>query len=276
MKELKKIGSRRVPLYIGLLILAACTMWMLRTCSVAVPSAVSDSRPSGGDTIDVAIDYGPMSLFTYDDTLGGFNYDLVRELARAEGLHVKFHPVTTPNQALDGLNSNLYDVIVSDLPVTLEDSGLVAFTDPVYLDKQVLVQRRGTAGKVSVKTQLDLAGREVWVVANSPAGDRLRNLAEEIGDTIILREEPTYGAEQLVLMVAVGDIPMAVINEKNARRIAGDYSQLDVGTAISFTQFQSWAVRKNDAAFVDSLNAMLRRFKASPSYEKLVKRYNNE
>ena len=116
----------------------------------------------------------------------------------------------------------------------------------------------------------------MWIVANSPAGDRLRNLAEEIGDTIIVREEPTYGAEQLVLMVAVGDIPMAVINEKNARRIAGDYGQLDVGTAISFTQFQSWAVKKNDVAFVDSLNAMLRRFKATQAYDKLVKRYNNE
>lgn len=274
MKELKKIGSRRVPLYLGLLILAACAMWMLRTCSVAVPSVASDNLPSGGDTIDVAIDYGPMSLFTYDDTLGGFNYDLMRAIARNEGLHVKFHPVTTPNQALDGLNNKLYDVIVSDLPVTLEDSGVVAFTNPVYLDKQVLVQRRDTAGKVAVKSQLDLAAREVWVVAKSPSADRLRNLAGEIGDTIIVREEPTYGAEQLVLMVAVGVIPMAVVNEKTARRVAADYNQFDVSTAISFTQFQSWAVRKNDVSLVDSLNAMLSRFKATPAYGMLVERYN--
>lgn len=274
MKELKKIGSRRAPLYLGLLLLAACTMWMLRTCSVAVPSAVTDDKPSGGDTIDVAIDYGPMSLFTYDDTLGGFNYDLMRELAGREGLHVKFHPVTTPSQALDGLNAKIYDVIVSDLPVTLEDSGIVAFTDPVYLDKQVLVQRLALDGKSVVKTQLDLAGREVWVVANSPSADRLHNLSGEIGDTIIVREDPTYGAEQLVLMVAVGDIPMAVVNEKTARRLAGDYSQLDVSTAVSFTQFQSWAVRKNDVALVDSINSMLQRIKATPAYDSLVKRYS--
>lgn len=249
-------------------------MWMLRTCSVAVPSAVTDDKPSGSDTIDVAIDYGPMSLFTYDDTLGGFNYDLMRELAGREGLHVKFHPVTTPNQALVGLNAKIYDVIVSDLTVTLEDSGIVAFTDPVYLDKQVLVQRLAPDGKSAVKTQLDLAGREVWVVANSPSADRLHNLSGEIGDTIIVREDPTYGAEQLVLMVAVGDIPMAVVNEKTARRLAGDYSQLDVSTAVSFTQFQSWAVRKNDVALVDSINSMLQRFKATPAYDSLVKRYS--
>lgn len=274
MKELKKIGSRRVPLYLGLLLLAAVAMWMLKTCSVAVPSVISDDKASGGDTIDVAIDYGPMSLFTYDDTLGGFNYDLMREIAAKEGLHVKFHPVTTPSQAIEGLNANIYDVIVSDLPVTLEDSGIVAFTEPVYLDKQVLVQRREPDGKVRVKNQLELAGREVWVVANSPSVGRLQNLSGEIGDTIIVHEEPSYGAEQLVLMVAVGDIPMAVVNEKTARRLAADYSQLDVSTAISFTQFQSWAVRKNDELLADSINAMIRRFKATPAYDCLVNRYN--
>ncbi len=89
-----------------------------------------------------------------------------------------------------------------------------------------------------------------------------------------MHEEPSYGAEQLVLMVAVGDIPMAVVNEKTARRLADDYSQLDVSTAISFTQFQSWAVRKNDESLADSINAMIRRFKATPAYDYLVNRYN--
>ena len=29
----------------------------------------------------MAIEYGPLSLYRYDDTLGGFSYDLLRQLA---------------------------------------------------------------------------------------------------------------------------------------------------------------------------------------------------
>lgn len=274
MKEQKKIGGRRLPLYVGLLIVSVVTMCMLRTCSEPTPFAHSGYRPSSGDTIDVAIDYGPMSLFTYGDTLGGANYDIMRSIADDNGLKVKFHPVTNPNLAIVGLNDGLFDIVVSDLPATADTVSGVAFTTPVYLDKQVLVQRRDSMGQKRIATQLDLAGCEVWVAENSSSESRLRNLADEIGDTIHIMQESEYGAEQLVIMVAVGDIPLAVVNEKTALRLAGDYECLDVSTAVSFTQFQTWGVRKSDPVMLDSINSMIRRFKATRRYDELLERYD--
>ncbi len=273
MKKLKGIGTGRLSLYLGLLLAAFITMWLIRTCSIPSPFLKAGTKPSGGDTLDVAIDYGPMSLFTYDDTLGGFNYDMIRGMATANGLKVKFHPVTTPGSSIEGLENGLYDIVVSDIAATAEASENVVFTEPVYLDKQVLVQKKDSLGNTEVSSQLDLAGREVWVTSGSPSAMRLRNLSAEIGDTILVKEDPDYGSEQLVMMVAVGDIPLAVVNEKTALRLAGEYPGIDVSTAISFTQFQTWALRKKEMELTDSVNSMIKRYKQTDGYKDLLRRY---
>lgn len=273
MKKLKGIGTGRLSLYLGLLLAAFITMWLIRTCSIPSPFSKAGTKPSGGDTLDVAIDYGPMSLFTYDDTLGGFNYDMIRGMATANGLKVKFHPVTTPGSSIEGLENGLYDIVVSDIAATAEASENVVFTEPVYLDKQVLVQKKDSLGNTEVSSQLDLAGREVWVTSGSPSAMRLHNLSAEIGDTILVKEDPDYGSEQLVMMVAVGDIPLAVVNEKTALRLAGEYPGIDVSTAISFTQFQTWALRKKEMELTDSVNSMIKRYKQTDGYKDLLRRY---
>ena len=76
------------------------------------------------------------------------------------------------------------------------------------------------------------------MTSGSPSAMRLRNLSAEIGDTILVKEDPDYGSEQLVMMVAVGDIPLAVVNEKTALRLAGEYPGIDVSTAISLPSFR--------------------------------------
>lgn len=128
-------------------------------------------------------------------------------------------------------------------------------------------------GRVEIVSQLDLARQEVWVVANSPVVSRLKNLSAEIGDTIYVKQDNHYGAEQLLIMTAVGDIPRAVVNEKSARAIADDYPDVDISTAISFTQFQSWIMRKDNVELADSINAVLKRIKQTDYYKALESKY---
>ena len=55
-------------------------MYMLKMCSSNSSDLTTSQLPSSGDTIDVGIEYSPLSLYSFGDTLGGFNYDLMREL----------------------------------------------------------------------------------------------------------------------------------------------------------------------------------------------------
>lgn len=273
MKPLKPKRGINMMLYVALLLLVVLLMVSLRTCSVRDPFGDIRRMPSQGDTLDVAIEYSPLSLYRYADTLGGFNYDALRSMVRQNGMALKFHPMVSLTQGMDGLESGLYDIIVADMPVTVDLQERFEYTEPIYLDRQVLVQRRDSTGALAINSQLDLAGKEVWVPANSPIEGRIRNLSSEIGDTIIVSSDEEYGPEQLFLLTAAGEIDLSVVNERVARIMAKDYENIDISTDVSFTQFQAWLMRKEEHALADSLNAMIRRFKASPEYDTLIKRY---
>lgn len=263
----------RLWVYVALLIIVVGAMYSLRRCGVYTFS--DENEASGGDTIDVAIEYSPMSLYSYADTLGGFNYDFLREIARKHGVAVKFHPIVTLSTALDGLENGRYDLLLASMPMTAEYREKYGFSDAVYIDKQVLVQLRDSVtGNCRVKTQLDLAGDTVWVVASSPVASRIHNLSREIGDTIYVEFEPLYAAEQLLMMVAAGEIKQAVIGEQVAKSMAEEYPMIDISTNVSFSQFHSWVLRKDDTVLLDSINVWINKEKLpGGSYDELVARY---
>ena len=269
----KPINRGRVMLYAVLLLCGVALMMMVRQCSTPSPFAPREIGHSGGDTIDVAIEYGPSTLYRYDDTLGGLAYDMLRDMARREGLVLKFHPVTSGSMAVGLLQSGAVELLVADTPMTSDYDSLVTFTAPVYLDRQVLVQRADSAGEVEVKSALDLANRRVTVAAGSPMLHRLRNLSAEIGDTIIIDVDSVHGAEQLVMMTGLGEVGMTVVNKRVADRVAASYPQLDAGTRISFTQFQSWMVNGRDTAMRSKIDTLIVRYRDTDGYRQLMKRY---
>lgn len=151
----------KLKIYAALLVATIALMVALGRCSRQYAS--KEAQSSGGDTIDVAIEYSPLSLYMYADTLGGFSHDLLNLIAKREHLHIKFHPMTSLDGSLKQLREGTVDIVAAQMPSTSDFKQQYLFTDAVAIDKQVLVQRRGKDGSVAVKSQLDLAGRRcVW------------------------------------------------------------------------------------------------------------------
>ena len=273
MQLLPKKGNGIV--YVSLLLLIVFAMYLLRDCSRSGAYSYEGIRPSGGDTIDVAIEYTPGVCYTYADTLGGFHYDMLRDIARHHGLVVKFHPVVSLERSLPLVSDSTVDILVADVPMTAEYKELYRFLEPVIVDKQVLVQLRDSAtGHGPVRNALDLGGDTVWIAAGSSVESRIRSLGREIGDTIYIIPESEYGPEQLGVMTALAEIPRAVVSSRIARDIASDYPQLDVVTAVSFNQFQSWIAVPGNNALADSLDIWIAAYKRTPDYAALLRRYN--
>lgn len=236
-------------LYLALLALVVGCMVALSMCDKPVNQ--SSTHHSGGDTLDIAIEYSPVTYYTYDDTLGGYNYDLLRLISQNTDRPMKFHPIVTLEKALAGLEEGRFDVVVAQYPMTAGDTARYAFTQPIYIDQQVLVQRRGSK---AIRSQLDLAGDTVWTVKGSPMTQRVASLSREIGDTIYVHVDELYGPEQLMMMVSTGEIRYAVVNRSIARAMAAKLPNLDRSVAISLSQFQSWIVSKERQVLCDSLN----------------------
>lgn len=261
-------------LYIALLLVATGAICALHTCSLRKEGegSLRVSGPSGGDTIDVALVYGPASYFIYADTLGGYNYDLLRLISRTEGVPMKFSPVGSLREALRQLRSGRYDMLAS-LPVDAAYRDKVLYSAPIYLDRQVLVQRKDAQGRVSASSALDLAGDTVHIEQDSPIAARLANLSHEIGDTIHVAEHPELSAELLVLKVQSGALRYAVVNEQTALPLVEKFPELDISSPISFTQFQSIVVAPGDSALLRRLDSWLDRRLGTPEAAELRRRY---
>ncbi len=224
----------------------------------------------------VATEYNSISFHINEDTsLIGFHYELIEAFAHDMGLKAKITPVMSYNERLNGLNEGKFDVIAYGIPATSEIKNDLLLTSPVALNRQVLVQRKksGKNDSIYIKSQLDLAGKTLYVVKGSPTILRIQNLSNEIGDTIYTKEIEKYGPEQLIALVAHGDINYAVCDESIAHAIADSLPQIDSNTAISFTQFYSWAVSKQSQTLLDSLNTWLYRFRQKGAYQKIYQKY---
>lgn len=274
---MRKLDTKKgnLLLYAILLVAAVMLMIALRTCSVKKidQPGVSEHR-HGGDTLNVAMEFSPIGVYASGDTLSGFYYELLQQIAEIHGFPVHVTGVSHGSDVLPRLEAGSIDVVIADMPITAEIKDAFACTRPVLTDRQVLVQLRDSVtGSVPVKSQLDLDGLTVYVPARSNFNSRLENLAREIGGEINVVAHPEYGAEQLVISVALGEIPNAVVNKHVATILARDYPQLDVSVELSFNQLQSWLVNKADTMLRDSLDRWLDSYMTTPGYAHLVNKY---
>lgn len=270
---IKKLFRYLVPVVIVLALL-----FSLRNCEkkekpVGHPRDYAAIAKEG--ILRVATEYNSISFYVDGDTVSGFHYELIEAFARDKGLKVEVNPLMSFEERLKGLSEGQYDVIAYGILATSELKDSLLLTSPIVLNKQVLVQRKGNSENDSlyIRSQLDLARRTLHVVKGSPSILRIRNLGNEIGDTIYIQEIEKYGDEQLIALVAHGDIDYAVCDESIAEAAADSLPQIDINTAISFTQFYSWAVSKQSPALLDSLNTWLDKFQKEKEYQKIYQKY---
>ena len=271
---------KRLYLYLLLLIVAVGVMLLLRpgmfgprNAPQQLPRDYSEIISSGD--LNVVTDYNSIGLYASGDSLQGFQRDMILALEKEWGIKVNLFLENSLEENLEGLRTMQYDLVARNIPVNIQLKDSFAFTNPITLNKQVLVQRKQLYNDSiePIRQHLDLARKTIHVAADSPAILRLNNLSHEIGDTIFIVEDPLYEAEQLVMMVASGDIDFTVCDEKTAEQLAKAIPEIDVETDISFTQLESWAVRKDSPVLLDSLNSWLHRFKETGEYKQIYRKY---
>lgn len=265
----------KASVLIVLLVLSLGAMWMLERCSRNRPSVAQEYHRPTGDTIVVAIELSPTGYTLTGDTVEGFNYEMLRAIAAAHNVPISFYPFAPLEYALNGLRNGSFDMVAATLPASKDLKDELLQTEDIIVDRQVLVRLKSDSVPIEWTNapQMTLLKDTVWTEDSSPYRERLSNLSQELGDTIYVKSDPEYNAEHLVLLVALGEIKQAIVNENVARNMVHDYPQLDVTTAVSMSQFQRWLVAKSKSELCDSMNVWIVEFKQSPEYETLRKKY---
>ncbi|HHT30129.1 MULTISPECIES: transporter substrate-binding domain-containing protein [Petrimonas] len=246
---------------LGIVLALMVMLYSLSRKSAVLPRDYPEIVESG--ELNIVTSYDPIGYHVSGDTIAGFQYELIKILERDWGLKINIFLENGLDKSLEGLKQGKYDVVARNIPVNTELRQQFGFTRSINLNKQVLVQRKAefNNGVAPIRQHLDLAKRTIHVHRNSPVILRLQNLSHEIGDTIFVEQNDLYETEQLVMMVAGGDIDFTVCDEIAARELAERMVEIDVETDISFTQLESWAVRKESPILLDSLDSWLSRYR---------------
>lgn len=229
----------------------------------------------------VVVDYNSTNYFVYKGQPMGFQYELLKAFADQMGVSLKLQVSNSIQESFAGLNTGEYDLIAKNLTVTKERSDLVDFTNPFALTRQVLVQRipeldpekTEIAPQPLIREQLQLAGKTIYVQKNTVFVQRLKNLSDEIGEPITIVEDTLYGVEQLIALVAKGEIDYTVCDENVGLVNQKYYPWIDVSTPISFNQKLSWAVRKNSPDWKEYLDGWIDEYKNTSEYKYLYYKY---
>ena len=227
--------------------------------------------------------YNSVDYFIYKGRPMGYQFELLQALSNYLGLKLDISVSNDVKKNFDDLLSGKIDLIAMNLTVTRNRSKMVAFSVPHCYTRQVLVQRKkdkknkkskGPANfNMLIRNQLDLAGKSIYVQENSTYAERLRALSNEIGDSINVIEIPDYEVEQLIGLVASGEIDYTVCDENLARVNKNYYSNIDVETPISFPQKIAWAMRPTSQALIDVINKWLISFKKTAKFKRIYQKY---
>lgn len=271
-----KLTASKIIKYASIAVIAVLLsyLWSGKQKDKAIQIRDYEDIVSSG-ILNATTEYNSISFFADGDSINGFHYNLIRAFARDKGLELNIVPEMSFRKRFEDLKNGTYDIIAYGIPLTNEWKDSLLLTRPISLSKQILVQRKpdNDSTFTYIKSQVDLAHKTLYLEKGSPSILRIHNLEDEIADTIYIEEIEKYGQEQIIAMVAHGDIDYAVADENIALASIDSLPQLDINTGISFTQFYGWGVNKESPALLDTLNNWLNEYMQGKEFKKLYKKY---
>jgi membrane-bound lytic murein transglycosylase F len=265
---------------------------------VGAPVKKDLSEIKQGGTLTVLAPYNSTSYFVYRGEPLGYEYDLLREFAREEGLELKMIVVTDLKSIYSLLNSGEGDVAAGRLVPTSEDEAHVSFTHALYRTAPALVQQekppeaagKGTQealrpGPADETPEMDiqarlitrpaqLAGQTVTVPERSPYRSTLVELADEIsGDIYVVEMGGEIQDEALAQKVARGEVQFTVLQSNLAELKEAEFKNLKVRPIIGRSHSVNWAVRKNSPDLLNKLNDWIEEKQNGSLFDRLYKKY---
>lgn len=232
--------------------------------------------------ITALFDFNSTNYFIYKGEPMGYQYEMMKLLAENLGVKLEVVVENDISKYFEMLNTNKCDILAVNLTITKERNAEIDFTIPHSQTRQVLIQRKPENWNkltereyesMLIRNQLDLAGKTIYVQKKSSYLSRLHNLSDEIGDTIFIKELDDLELEQLIQLVAKGEIDYTIADENVALVNQTYYPIIDVQTAISFPQNQAWGLRKDDDTLRVAINKWLEKYKFSRDYSLLYAKY---
>ena len=218
--------------------------------------------------------YSSTSYFQYKMQPMGYEYELIKDFARSEGLKLNIKVAESPAKLIEMLEAGEADVVAYPIQISNRMKEKLIYCGREEQDCQVLIQRANKGDKV-ITDVTELLGKDVYVKPGTKYFERLKNLDVELGGGIRIHEADadTVTTEDLIGMVSQGEIPYTISDENIARLNKTYFWNLNVSLKISFMQRSSWVVRKSSPELAKAIDAWASDKAGTHVYKALTKRY---
>ena len=213
----------------------------------------------------------------------GFEYEMLKLFCKENNLVMEVKVMREFEFLLDSLAAGKGDLAAGNITITGERLQRVDFSPEILRTRQVLAQRLPDGYKKlsskqrkarMVKDALDLRGKTVYVNGGSSFYERLVNLNVENGLNITIQPvQGEVGTDELIRMLADGEIDYTVVDENVARIHEGMYPNLDFSVPLSLSQSIAWAIPKGQKELYRLLDNWLKERKKSTRYNMIYNKY---
>jgi membrane-bound lytic murein transglycosylase F len=211
----------------------------------------------------------PTTYFMWRGELMGFEYELVREFARSEGLRLEVVVPPGGNDLFDWLRDGRGDIVADNLSPPLSEAG-VALTTPFNHVTQVVISRRDER---TPRSEADLAGRVFTVKRSSSYWTTLESLLER-GVAIGLQAAPeNESTEEIIGKVAAGEYDLTLADDTIAAIELSWRSEVTAPFAVTDRRPTVWAVRDSNPELLAALDGFVAREYRGLVYNVIRDRY---
>jgi membrane-bound lytic murein transglycosylase F len=215
----------------------------------------------------------------------GYEFEMLERFAEHLDLELEIIVVKDLDELMSKLNNGEGDILAHGLTITSNRKASVAFTNYLYLTKQVFVQKKPDNWRrmhwkklenALVHDAIELLQDTVSIRKGSSYSERIANLSDELGGSIAVEYlSGELATDEIIKQVAEGNIKYTIADNNIAKIMASYYPILDVEVPVSFSQRIAWATRKNSPELLKATNQWLDSFKGKLDYNVIYNKYFN-
>ncbi len=201
------------------------------------------------------------TYFLWKNQLMGFEYELIKEFAKQQKVHLKVLIASDFKEMIQWLEQGYGDIISAGLVKTPERAKLpVLFSDPYLFVQELIVQR---PDDTPIKDFSQLDGRSFYVRQSSSYWNTLVKLQQQLKQKNIhfsIKTVPeTMETEEIIKALIEGNYDLTVADSHIVAIEQSWHTQLQASMALTGEQGHRWLLRKNNPKLLQALNKFIKK-----------------
>jgi len=247
-------------------------MLVPESCSVSSGQHFLSSDQTGGVLKDIIrrgklvalTDDNPFNYFELEGESKGYQYEMLKKFANSLGVELEVIVEPDYHKALQYLQQRRVDIVAMELPSVTDHRFAIEQTEPLFLARQVLIQRKPDnwrrmrdMSKVDARLVRDLKqlnGKTITLSSLSRNQYYLSDLQHATGNGVLIGADSRRNVGKLIEAVASGEADYTIAFQNTANAYSLIYNDLDVKTFVSPEIGVSWVVRKGSVNLREAAN----------------------